>query len=32
MKEELLNIDQVIEIFGVSRSTIYRWLKKGDFP
>lgn len=32
MQDKLLTIHQVIEILGVSRSTIYRWQNKGDFP
>ena len=32
MHDTLLTIEDVIEILNVSRSTIYRWLKNGDFP
>jgi predicted DNA-binding transcriptional regulator AlpA len=29
---KLLNITQLCEFFGVSRSTIYEWLKQGRLP
>jgi prophage regulatory protein len=28
----LLRIKQVSKIIGVSRSTIYNWIARGDFP
>lgn len=27
-----LGIDQVVEIFGVDRQVIYRWLRQGKIP
>ena len=30
--EVYLTVDQVAERLGVSRDTIYRWKRKGDFP
>lgn len=30
--EHFLTIKQVLEITQVSRATLYRWIKAGDFP
>lgn len=30
--EHFLTMKQVLEITQVSRATIYRWIKAGDFP
>ena len=30
--EVYLTVDQVAERLGVSRDTIYRWKRQGDFP
>ncbi|MEY8765732.1 MULTISPECIES: helix-turn-helix transcriptional regulator [Francisella] len=29
---KIMRIGEVVEITGVSRSTIYRWVDKGQFP
>ncbi|MGI6686343.1 MAG: helix-turn-helix domain-containing protein [Bacillota bacterium] len=29
MEKELIPIDQAVELFGISRSTLYRWAKTG---
>lgn len=31
-KKEVLSTDDVMEIFGVTRMTLYVWRTKGDFP
>ncbi|MEI9600466.1 helix-turn-helix domain-containing protein [Moellerella wisconsensis] len=30
--EHFLTVKQVLEITQVSRATLYRWIKAGDFP
>lgn len=32
MNNKLLNLNELAEILGVSRSTIYRWSERPDFP
>ncbi len=32
MKEEYMNVTEAAEYLGVSRSTVYRWSKKGLIP
>jgi len=29
MEKELISIDEAVELFGISRSTLYRWAKTG---
>jgi len=29
---QLLKVKEVAKIFGISRATVYRWEKEGDFP
>lgn len=31
MKKQLLNIKETAEFIGVSRPTLYKWIKGGDF-
>lgn len=32
MNTELITLDQVTELVGISRSGLYRWMKEGFFP
>jgi prophage regulatory protein len=32
MNDRLLTVKDLMEIFSVSRSTIYRWMESEDFP
>ena len=32
MENELLTIDEVVEIVGVTKSTVYSWMEKNLFP
>lgn len=32
MNDRLLTVKDLMEIFSVSRSTIYRWIDSEDFP
>ncbi len=32
MNNKILRLKQVIEITGLSKSTIYRWIKANQFP
>jgi excisionase family DNA binding protein len=32
MGANLLTIDEAIRVLGVSRSTLWRWLQRGDLP
>ncbi len=32
MSNKLLRLPQVIEITGMSKTTIYRWINKNEFP
>lgn len=29
---KIIRLPQVMEITGLARSTIYKWIKQGDFP
>ena len=32
MKEQFLRLKQVLDLIGVSKSTLYRLMEKGNFP
>ncbi|OIN83813.1 helix-turn-helix transcriptional regulator [Francisella sp. TX07-6608] len=32
LNRKIMRIKEVVEVTGVSRSTIYRWVDKGIFP
>ena len=32
MQHKLLRLNEVMELTGFCRSTIYKWMSKGDFP
>lgn len=32
MRQSIIRINQVEELTGVPRSTLYKWIKKGAFP
>ena len=32
MSSELLALPEVIEIVGIKKTSIYKWMKKGQFP
>lgn len=30
--EKLLRLNEVVEIIGISKATVYKWIKLGKFP
>ena len=31
-RSRLMRLPEVVQLIGVSRSTIYRWMENGEFP